>query len=318
MKKILQIIGIIILAFIAIIFILVFTISSKGNKNADLAGNNYGSSKVSRDLSTLSSPGISNSMPMAEDVSDSSSGIASYSGGSPVQSADKKIIKNGNLNLQVEKTDSAADKISEIAKNNSGEVFSSNLRQTKSSVKSGTISIKVPVANFEKTFNEIKKIAGLVLNESSSGQDVTEQYVDLQAQLKNKQAEEQSFVKILDQSGKIDDILAVTREIARVRGNIEQLQGRMKYLESQTDMSTITINITEDQEVTVIDSWRPWQIIKESANSLIKNLQGFVNFLIKFIIVAIPTLLLYAVIIWLAYKFGRKIYQKIRGDQNKM
>jgi hypothetical protein len=227
--------------------------------------------------------------------------------------ADKKIIKNGNLNLKVDRVDAAAAKIAEIAKGNSGEVFSSNFYQSSRNVKSGTVTVKVPVVNFEKTFAEIKKVATLVLQESTSGQDVTEQYVDLKAQLVNKQAEEQSFLKILDQAQKIDDVLAVTRELARVRGTIEQLQGKMKYLESQTDMSTILVSLTEDANITVVDSWRPWQVVKESLNSLVKGLEGFVDSLIRFIVVVIPFLIIWGAIFWIVYAVGKKAYLRMKN-----
>ncbi len=228
---------------------------------------------------------------------------------------DKKIIKNGDLNLKVDSADVAATKIADIAQANSGEVFSSNFYQNSNNVKSGTISLKVPLANFEKTFSEVKKVASLVLRESTSGQDVTEQYTDLQAQLKNSQAEEQSFTRILDQAQKIDDVLAVTRELARVRGEIEQLQGQIKYLASQTDMSTITVSLSEDQNITISSSWRPWQVVKDSANSLLKGLQGFVNFVIRFLIVMLPLLLIWAIIFWAIYRLGKKIYFKIRSRE---
>lgn len=260
----------------------------------------------------------SSSLPMDSSRSEkmvSSSLVAPYEAGESqdLAPADKKIIKNGNLDLKVDSADKTAEKIADIAKSNAGEIFSSNFYQSKNNIKSGTVTVKVPVASFEKTFAELKKIASLVIRESTSGQDVTEQYTDLLAQLKNRQAEEQSFVKILDQAQKIDDVLAVTRELARVRGNIEQLQGRIKYLESQTDMSTIAVNLTEDENITVVDSWRPWQVIKESFNSLVKGLQGFVDFLIRLLIVVIPILAIWAIIIWIIYRFGKKIYLRIKN-----
>ena len=226
---------------------------------------------------------------------------------------DKKIIKNGNLNLKVDNADKAAEKISDIAKSKGGEVFSSNFSQNKNNVKSGTVTVKVPMAKFEETFAEMKKIASLVIRESTSGQDVTEQYVDLQAQLKNRRAEEQSFVRILEQAQKIEDILAVTRELANVRGNIEQLEGRIKYLESQTDMSTVAINLTEDENIAVVDSWRPFQVVKESFSALLKGLQGFIDFLIRLLIVIIPLLLIWAIILWIIFRIGKKIYLKIKN-----
>ena len=196
------------------------------------------------------------------------------SAGEPM--VDKKIIKNGNLSLKIESTEESAQKISEIAKAKGGEVFSTNFYERVKGQKSGFITIKVPVGKFEEAMNEVKKVATQVLSESTTGQDVTEQYSDFQAQLKNKRAEEESFAKILDTAGKIDDILAVTRELSRVRGEIERLEGRIRFMDSQTDMSTITINLTEDVTVVPVnEGWRPWQVVKQSVKELISNIQGF-------------------------------------------
>jgi hypothetical protein len=228
---------------------------------------------------------------------------------------DKKVIKNGNLTLKVDSADNASSKISQIAKDNGGEVFSSNFYETPKKIKNGSITVKVPVTNFEKTFSELKKVATLVVQESTSGQDVTEEYTDLQSQLKNKQAEEEQFVKILGQAQKIQDILDVTRELSRVRGEIEMLQGRIKFLNSQTDMASIFVSLSEDANITVIDSWRPWQVVKDSVNALIKKVQGFVNFVIILVITAIPLILLYALLVYVIYWIGRKIYLKIKDRQ---
>jgi len=225
---------------------------------------------------------------------------------------DKKVIKNGNLTLQVDNADKSTEKITQIAKDNGGEVFSSNFYESPKNIKSGSITVKVPVANFEKTFTELKKVASLVVRESTSGQDVTEEYTDLQSQLKNKQAEEQQFVQILGQAQKIQDILDVTRELSRVRGEIEQLQGRIKFLNSQADMASISISLSEDANITVIDSWRPWQVVKNSVNALIKKAQGFVDFVIVLVITAIPLIFLYALLVYVLYRIGKRIYLKIK------
>ncbi|HCP08288.1 MAG TPA: hypothetical protein DIT25_00600 [Candidatus Moranbacteria bacterium] len=240
---------------------------------------------------------------------------APFMAGDNIAITDKKVIKNGSLNLKVTDTDSASSKISQIAKDNGGDVFSSNFYETEKNMKSGSISVKVPVNNFEKTFSELKKVATLVVQESISGQDVTEQYADLQAQIKNKQAEEQQFQSILTQAQKIQDILDVTRELARVRGEIEMLQGQIKYLDSQTDMSLITIYLTEDTNITFSDSWRPWQVVKETFNSLFKDIQKFINFIIVLIIRVIPIAILYALIAMVIYFIGKKIYSKFKKPE---
>lgn len=226
---------------------------------------------------------------------------------------DKKTIKDGNLNLKVSSVDDTNRKISDIAKANGGEVFSSNFYQSAKNVKSGTITVKVPVANFETTLDQLKKTATLVVRESTSGQDVTEQYADLQAQFKNKQAEEQQYLEILKQAQKISDILEVTQRLSQVRGEIERLQGRIKFMDSQTDMSSIAVSLSEDENITLADSWRPWQVVKETFNSLVKGIQGFVNFLIVLIIQVIPVLVLYLLIFYIIYRIGKKMYLKVRN-----
>lgn len=228
-------------------------------------------------------------------------------------SSDNKIIKIGSLNLKVNDADSAAQKITQIAKSNEGEVFSSNFYQSGKNIKSGTIEVKVPVDKFEKAFSEIKEVATLVVRESISGQNVTMEYADLQIQLKNKQAEEQSFLNILDRAGKIDDVLAVTREVARVRGEIERLQGQIKFMDSQTDKSTISVSLTEDAAITFSDKWRPWQVVKETFNTLFKDIQGAINFVIVLVIRIIPIAIFYILILGILYWAGKKIYLKIKG-----
>ncbi len=229
--------------------------------------------------------------------------------------SEKKIIKNGNLSLKVDNVDRAGADILKIARDNEGEVASSNVYQSGSKVKRGNITVKVPVKNFEKTFSELKKVASLVISESTSGADVTEQYADLQAQIKNKKAEEEAFVRIMTQAQKIDDILAVQRELSRVRGQIEQIQGRIKYMESQTDMSTISVSLSEDASISIADRWRPLQVAKESASVLIKKVQNFVDFVIRLIILVLPVFILYLLLVLVVFKVVKRIYLKFKKKE---
>lgn len=298
----------IILISAAVIFVLAIGIaalqSTKNNltEMSDL-GSGFEGAGAPLSGSVSSKIGVSRNAPEVLDASAPQSAVAT----------DKKIIKNGNLTLQVDKADESALKIAEIAKVNGGEVFSSNFHQSAEKIKNGSMVVKVPVANFEKTFEEIKKVASLVVRESTSGQDVTEQYTDLQSRLRNKQAEEQSIAKILEQSGKITDVLEVTRELSRVRGEIELLQGQIRLMDARTEMATISINLSEDPEVAIIDSWRPWQVAKNSVNELIQSLQGFIDFAIVLAIKIIPVLILYLLLIGILYRIGKKIYEKIKS-----
>jgi len=239
-----------------------------------------------------------NSQPMATDSGNNS--------------VEKKVVKNGDIDMRVKSADDAAGKITQIAKDNGGDVFSSNFYQSGSNSRNGYVTVKVPANNFDQAFNDIKKVGVIVTRESTSGTDVTAQYVDLQSQLTNAQAEEQAYLKLLNQAQKMEDILSITTQLSDVRGQIETLQGQMRYMDSQTDMAAISVNLSEDTNITVMDSWRPWQIVKESANALIKSVQAWINFLIRLIIQVIPVLILYGIIIFVFYKLGRLIYLKFK------
>ena len=310
MNRNLKVAGIIVISIIVLtILISVFLSASRNmlSSNSDFGGDDSFSAPAATGLSGRSI-GVSNSV-KSEKLAVNTMETQAIS--TPIV-VDKKIIKNGNLSLKVERVDSAVEKITQISKDNQGEIFSSNFSQTKANIKSGSMIVKVPVANFEKTFGEIKSVASLVMTESTSGQDVTEEYTDMQGQLKNKQAEEQQFVDIMKQAQKIQDILDVTQQLSRVRGEIERLQGRIKLMDSQTNMSTISVYLSEDQNITVVDSWRPWQVIKDSVNILIKDVQGSINFIIKLVINIIPILIIWVIIFWVIYLIGKKIYLKFK------
>ena len=151
------------------------------------------------DMAGLPSKSISLNNPLSsgsqEKTATKSSPSGNYQESNAPQAIDKKIIKNGNLTLKVDSVDKAVSEIEVIAKNNSGDIFSSNFSKNSQDQKSGTLSIKVPVINFEKTYSETKQVAAAVLHESTSGRDVTEEYQDLEGRIRNKQVEEEAYQK---------------------------------------------------------------------------------------------------------------------------
>jgi hypothetical protein len=323
MKKVIKIFAIVFGSLLGI-FILAVLLRTVflGNSSSQMMGDS-GVSNLSFEspaVAGLPSDRMTNLKSANSSVTDSTSASSYAQTGYPVQEVnssggnaiDKKIIKDGNLSLKVDSVDEASGKIYEIAKRNGGEVFSTNVYQTAKSIKSGTVTVRVPVKNFEQTFAEIKKVASFVSSESTSGQDVTEQYTDLQSQLKNKQNEEVAFTKILDQNtGKIDDILAVTRELSRVRGDIERLLGRIRFMDSQTDMSTISANISEDIVVsTTTTGWRPWQVAKAEMSKLLRDLQGVMDAIIIIVVRLIPLLIVISIFGFIFWKIGRSVYGK--------
>lgn len=253
---------------------------------------------------------------------------------------DRKIVKNGSLSMKVSEIDESVGKVADIAKSQGGLVYSVNIyssgekpirlygeksmeempaavQEDSNLPRSGVVTIKVPAEKFEDTIKQLKDIASQILSESSNTDDITEAYVDLDVQLKNKRAEEEAFVKILEKSGEIEDVLKVTREIARVRSEIERLDAQKRFYDNQTSLSQITISLSEDSKVgPVTQDWRPWQTVKDSARALIKNFQKTVDSLIYFVIAELPGILLTLLVVFVVWKAGKKIYEKIKSGRS--
>lgn len=216
---------------------------------------------------------------------------------------DAKIIKTASLIMEVREVKQAVEGIANIAKKVGGFVLNSSVSENKEGVKRADIIVKVPVSTFDNSVKEIKTLAVFIASENITGQDVTEEFIDLEAQVKNLRAEEEQYLEILKRAFTIEDTLKVTSKLSIVRGNIERIEGKIKYLEGQTDFSTISVSLNEEGEVTIPSTkWRPLSVIKQSAINMVHRLQGFVDNIIKFVfwlLGIIPYLIVLAIIYWL-------------------
>jgi hypothetical protein len=196
---------------------------------------------------------------------DASSHIAA--GESGASDTDRKIVKNGNMTLEVNDITTALTGIAAVAKDLNGYVVSSN-KQGDQDATYGQISIRVPSDRFDEAFDKLRKLAVNVPNESTNSQDVTEQYTDLQAQLRNLEATEAQYLELLKKAEKVEDILAVQRELSNVRGQIEQVKGRILYIERTSDMALIDVNL---QKVRPIGgtAWSVLETLKSAARGLV-------------------------------------------------
>ncbi|MFW6149409.1 MAG: DUF4349 domain-containing protein [Atribacterota bacterium] len=223
------------------------------------------------------------------------------------QGTEKKIIKTGSLNIVVGEIDEAVNQITNIATGKQGFVSSSNIYTRKDKSKYGTIVIRVPAEFFEQAMEEIKGITNTVKQESASGRDVTEEFVDLQARLKNLELKEEQYQKIMNRATKIEDVLKASDYLFDTREEIERIEGRIKYLENLTDLSTISIALTEETKIEIPTSeWKPLTVIKNAFRSMIKFWQGIVNILIWIIFLFVPI----AIIVWVVYKIVKRVKKK--------
>ncbi len=207
----------------------------------------------------------------------------------------RKVVKNGSLSLLVGQAEDVAEKIQGVAASLGGFVTSSNIYEVSSGIKSGIVTIRVPASRFDEAIAGIKKLAVKVDSESISAQDVTEQYIDLEARLKNARVEEEQYLEIMKKSWAIADTIQVAQRLAEVRGRIESLQGQLQFLSRQVDMSTITATLTAEADVEVFGiRWRPLFVAKQSLRRMLTGVADYVDAMIAFVF-ALPV-----IILWLA------------------
>jgi hypothetical protein len=180
---------------------------------------------------------------------------------------DRKIVKNGSMVLEVNDITAAIDGVAAIAQDMGGYVVNSN-KSGEPEITYGQISIRVPSDRFDEAFDRLRKLAVNVPNESTNSQDVTEEYTDLQAQLRNYEATEAQYLELLKKAEKVEDMLAVQQALSNVRGQIEQVKGRILYIERTSDMGLIDVNL---QKVKPIGgtAWSALETLKSAARGLV-------------------------------------------------
>ncbi len=227
---------------------------------------------------------------------------------------DRKVIMTASVQLETGEHDKVVNSIRGIATGAGGYVESSSTYLTTQDKKQTTITIKVPAAQFESCLSQIKAL-GKVKSESSSGQDVTRQYIDLSARLKNLQAEEKQLSEIMGMSKNVTEVLSVEKELFRVRGDIESTQAQLNYLGSQVDFSTITVSVAEPQPVVEYD-WGLDTAFKEGIRAFI----GMIGALIIVTGYLIPLILYFVIglaVLYLVIKVALELYKRWKGRKAK-
>lgn len=216
---------------------------------------------------------------------------------------DQKIIKTGNLDLVVDHADESLAVVESVATGVGGYVQNSTLQEHKDGTKSGYSTVRVPADQFDTVMEQLKALALLVERETSSAEDVTEQYIDLAARLKNAQAQEGRYVEILDRANTVEEILQIESALGNIRGYIESLQGQIQYLDSLTGFSTITVSLSEEPVITVGGKeFRPGTSMKQAAQAVVAIAQTLVVAIIWIVVVGAGVGVPLALIVWLVWK----------------
>lgn len=223
------------------------------------------------------SPGVAGSSGSPESAGDRSSPRES-----PLPSEegfDRRIIKTADLGIRSEDVRRSAARAQQIAAEFGGSVQSSRIERNAGPV-SANLVLTVPSPEFEDALNELRGLGKTVTTDSVSGEDVTEEFVDLESRERNLLAAEQSLLKLYDEAESVNDSLAIQRELTDVRGQIEQVQGRIKYLEQRTDSSRIELDIRPVGDETET-GWSPLRVATQAWNASLGVLQALATTVIS-------------------------------------
>ena len=162
------------------------------------------------------------------------------------QPINRKIIRDADLSLESESPDETQKKITEIVENKGG--FVVETQQSSSNTRSSgrdtvTMTIRIPAEKFSESLDEIRMTANRILIETVKGQDVTEEFIDIEARLKAKRALETQFLEIMKRANSVEDALKVESQLSQVRTEIEQIEGRKRFLENRISLSTMKLRI---------------------------------------------------------------------------
>ncbi len=238
-----------------------------------------------------------------------------------VETGERIVIMNANLELVVNAPDESMEKISRLAEEMGGFVVSANLYKTRTSdgleVPRASITIRVPAENLEEALTRIEAESDrLPLSKNLQSQDITSEYTDLQSRLKNLEAAEAQLIEIMDSANRTEDVLNVFDQLTRVREQIEVITGQINYFEESARLSAISVELIPNEVIQplTIGGWEPVGVIKNALQSLIGALQVLVEIVIWVALLILPILLiigvpLYFIIRWVRNRRRRKQQQ---------
>jgi hypothetical protein len=198
---------------------------------------------------------------------------------------DRMIIYNGYISLETDDIDGTLNRIRSLAEGYNGYVAGTS-RSMIGNQALADITIRIPQNRFRSTIDDILTY-GKVLDERSTSEDVTEQYIDLKARLKNLKILEESLADLLNRTATIEEILKVEQELARIRGEIDSLQGQLNYLERNVTMSMIKVSLREPSSFTP-----PGMDWGETFETAIRGLFAVISGLIILIIAILPLIVI--------------------------
>lgn len=309
-------------SLIAVIVILCFTLSACARAASPEAPSSYLTEK-----SNYASGGVSDEMavatqaPLPAAAYDSAASQTENSGTSVANPIKQMIIKNADLTIAVDDPGASMTAINEMATGMGGHIVTSYIYKAYTNsgqeVPEATITIRVPADKLDKALEQIKNITGdaskYTINESISGQDVTQEYTDLSSRLRNLEEADKKLSELYDKAEKTEDALAVYNQKIQITEQIEVIKGQMQYYEQSAAMSAISVRIVAKETIApvTIAGWEPQGVVRDAVQALINFGKGLIEFLIWLVVLVLPIVIvigapIFFLVRWLVKRGKRK------------
>ncbi len=259
-------------------------------------------------------------MPAAQPPAQEAKATTGGSAAGVTDDAERMIIRTANLSVVVTDAAQAQQFVVDTVNTLGGYVADSSAWREGEQLRARMV-VRVPAEKLDALLAAIKGQAVRVQQESITGQDVTEEYSDLNAQLTNLEATEKELRELLTEvrqkTQKAEDVLAVYRELTNIRGQIEQVKGRMQYLGKMTALATANVELIPDvlAKPVVEPGWRPLETLKNAGRALVNTLKGLVDAVIWLVVAVLPVLILIAIPITLIVLGIRWLVRRGRKTQ---
>lgn len=253
--------------------------------------------------------------------------------GSPGQLAyepvgNKMVIKDAELEILVQSTDIAIAQTNQLTADYDGYIISTQSWYT-DGFKHATLRLGIPSVSFETVLNQLRDIGLRVISETASGQDVSNEYVDLQSKLTNLEATATRIRDFLNDAKTIEETLTISAQLSELEAQIENVKGQMRYYEGRSAYSTVTVNLVPQHPTpiptltptpipptptpTPTPGWNAADTFDEASNVLVNLAQATVDLLIWVGLVLLPIAAVIGVFIWIVRWVTRKLVRPKNG-----
>ena len=223
---------------------------------------------------------------------------------SSVEYPDRQVIRSGTLEIIVTEPLLATEQLHNLATHLSGFVVSSKVSGSDERMQSAQVTVRIPADHFEEARAQVRAIAKSVEQDMIEARDVTREYVDQEAALRNARAEEQQYLLILKRAASVKDVLEVSSKLVEVRAHIDEFQSDLRSLRHQVEMSLLTTNVTAMVEAQVFGiRWRPLYKAKLSLRGALSAVADYGDSMVE-LLVNLPVIAIWGFTILVLLKVG--------------